>query len=376
MKNSDSLEIREAVDSKTLKEFIHFPYRLYEDDPNWVAPLLSEEKKFYNPRHNQFLQHNPVALFMCYRNSQPVGRIAAIINGDHNNYHNDHAAFFGSFETVNDRAVAELLLSTAETWLKAKGADVLRGPTTFSTNNISGVLVEGFDEPPFVLMSYNGPYYSDLLKKYGFKQVMRFFAYEVTEETITFPAALSRMEERLLDRDIVIRNVDYKQLEKEAEIVTHLFNQAWSDNWGFVPFTKEEVLEEFENIKIFARRDLIFIAEHKAKPIGFCFSVPDINQALISLKGRLFPFNWIKLIRKLGKVNQIRVVLMGVLKEYRNRGVDFLFYQKTVENGLKHGYRRAELSWILENNNSMNRVLEHINARRYKTYGMYEKKIK
>lgn len=376
MKNSESLEIREAVDSKTLKDFIHFPYHLYRNDPNWVPPLLSEEKKFYRSSSNPFLKHNPVALFMCYRDGRPVGRIASIINKSHQRYHNDQTAFFGSFETIDDAVVGERLLSTAEEWVKKKGAKTLRGPTTFSVNNVSGVLIDGFDEPPFILMPYNCPGYPELLENFGFKLVMRFFAYEVTEESIKFPSALSKMEERLSDRDITIRNVDYKHMSRESEIVADLFNRAWSENWGFVPFSEEEVLEEFENIKMFTRRELIFIAEHKDTPIGFCFSVPDVNQALMPLKGRLFPFNWIKLIRRLRKINQIRVVLMGVLKEYRNRGVDFLFYQKTVENGLKFGYKRAELSWILENNHSMNRVLEHINARRYKTYGMYEKEIK
>jgi hypothetical protein len=204
---------------------------------------------------------------------------------------------------------------------------------------------------------------------------MRFFAYIVTDDTIKFPAFLSRLNGRLHANDIQIRTIDFKNVERDFKIVVDVFNQAWRENWGFTPISFEEALEDFQKVKAFAKPDLIFIAEHKGEPAGFALALPDINQALRPLKGKLLPFNWIKLLRGMKKINQIRVVLMGVLKKHRNRGIDLMFYKKIVDNSYRHRYHRAELSWILENNRMMNRVLEHINAKKNKIYAIFEKVI-
>lgn len=375
MKNSDNLIIREANQRDVMMDFVRLPYRLYKNDHNWVAPLIFEEKRNLTAKHNPFLKKNPVVLYVCYKDNLPVGRIAGIINRVHNEVHKDKTGFFGFFESINDEAVAERLFQSAVEWTKKQGADTLRGPTNFSLNDVAGLLVEGFEEPPFVLMSYNPSYYEHLYRKNGFDMVMRFFAYEVTQDTIRFPNFVNRMEKRLEEKNIIIRQVNFKEMGREFGILIDIFNKSWNENWGFIPFSFEDAVGEFSKVKAFAKPDLILIAENKGEPVGFTLALPDINQALKPVKGRLLPFNWIRLMRNIKKINQIRVVLMGVLKEHRNKGIDLMFYKKIVENSRRHNYHRAELSWILENNRMMNRVLEHINAQKNKVYGIFEKKI-
>ena len=204
---------------------------------------------------------------------------------------------------------------------------------------------------------------------------MSFLAYRVNREQIQFPGIVSKLEERLSRGGITIRSFDDNHLERDSEIIQHIFNKAWRGNWGFVPVSLEEVRDDFERVKPFYKRDLIHIAEDRNRPIGFSLSLPDINQALKPLRGRLLPFNWLRLLYRIRRISQIRVVLMGVLEEYRRRGVDLLFYKNTMETAFRYNFHTAELSWILENNDRMNRVLEHINAERYKRYAIYEKEL-
>jgi hypothetical protein len=310
---------------------------------------------------------------VCYKDNIPVGRIAAIINKDHNAFHHDKAAFFGFFECIDDEIAAQRLFLAASKWVEAQGADSLRGPTNYSVNSIAGLLIDGFDDPPFILMTYNPPYYEKLYRESGFDIAMRFFAYIVTRDTIRFPSFIEKLEERLEEQEITIRHADFNDLENELDIVLGIFNSTWNENWGFVPFSVEEATREFKKIKPFLNKELVLIAEHKGKPAGFIMGLPDFNQALLPLNGRLFPFNWIKLFRNIKKIDRIRVVLMGVKKEYRQKGIDMMLYKKIMDNT---NYQRAELSWILENNTMMNRVLQHINAKKSKIYAIFEKKLK
>jgi GNAT superfamily N-acetyltransferase len=375
--NEDTFVIKEANqhESRVLKDFIRFPYWLYKENPYWVPPLLGEEKRFLSKKHNPFLKNNPVVFYVCYRGKTPVGRIAGIINKEHNNYHEDKTAFFGFFEAIDDERAAERLFQAVTQWVKEKGADALRGPTNFTINDVSALLLDGFDETPFLMMPYNPSYYEELYRKNGFDIAMRFFAYEVTQDTIKFPNLLDRLDKRLKNDDIQIRNLSFKTFDKDFRVIVDIFNRAWDHNWGFTPISYEEALEEFKKVKVFVKPDLILIAEHKGEPAGFALALPDINQVLKPLRGRLFPINWIKLLWNLKKINRIRVALMGVLEEYRSKGIDLMFYKKIVDNSLHHDYYKAELSWILENNRMMNRVLQHINAKRSKVYAIFEKKL-
>ena len=369
------LQIKKVVSRRLRREFILFPYRLYRDSSCWVPPLLSEERKFLSARHNPFLLNNRIELFLCRRGNETLGRIAAILNLDHQRQHHDHCGFFGMFECVDDTAVAKRLFDAAGEWLSENGADTMRGPTSFSLNNISGLLIDGFSLPPAVLMAYNLPYYQSLLEGLGFSPVMRFFAYEVSRQTISFPRAVARLEKKLHEGGIRFRSMDFSRAERDMATIIDLFNQAWADNWGFVPATVEEGLDDFNKIKSFAKDDLIILAEKDGRPVGFSLALPDANQAIKPLGGRLFPLNWLRLLRNLKKIDLIRVMLMGVTKECRNLGIDLVLYKKTAENALKYGYHKAEMSWILESNEAMNRVLRHINAHITKTYAIYEKSL-
>ncbi|MDD8012717.1 MAG: N-acetyltransferase [Acidobacteriota bacterium] len=369
------LTIQRVTDAKLRREFIMFPFRLYRGDPCWVAPLIGDEKKFLLARSNPFLKDNPIELFLCRHGNETVGRIAAVLNRDHQRQHHDRCGFFGMFECVNDVQAADMLMQAAASWLRENGCDTLRGPTSFSVNGIAGLLLDGFKAPPVVLMAYNPPYYRELIEGLGFHQAMRFFAYEVSRETIRFPRAIGRLEERLRDNGIRIRIFDLRQAERDMAILIDLFNKAWADNWGFIPTTLAEGLEDLKKMRPVIRPDLIFFAEKEGRPVGFSLSVPDINQALRPLGGRLFPFGWLQLLGSLKKIDAIRVTLMGVLKEYRQLGIDLAFYRMTAENAYRHGIYKAEMSWILESNEAMNRVLRHINAQVTKTYALYEKPI-
>jgi len=368
-------EIIRAAGRELHSEFILFPYRLYRDEPAWVPPLRSEEKHFLDKKRNPFFKNNQVELFLCRRGKVTLGRIAAILNRDHQRHHHDRCGFFGMFECVNDPGAAGKLLQAAADWLRENGADAMRGPASFSLNSIAGLLVDGFSLPPAIMMSYNLPYYRQLLENFSLRPAMRFFAYEVSNRTVRFPPALSKFEERLRSGGIRFRYMDFDRAERDMGIVIDIFNQAWSDNWGFVPATLAEGMDDFKKMKLFAKEDLIIFAEKDGQPVGFSLSLPDVNQALQPLAGRLFPLNWLRLMRNRKRIDRIRVTLMGVVKEFRNQGIDLVFYKKTAENAVKHGFLNAEMSWILESNEAMNRVLRHINARITKTYVLYEKSL-
>ncbi|HDP93877.1 MAG TPA: hypothetical protein ENN40_00770 [Candidatus Aminicenantes bacterium] len=337
-----------------------------------MPQFREDEWRFHLPEHNAFLRTNPVQFFLAIRGKHVVGRIAAIINRDHDRTHGEGTAFFGRFECCDDPAVARALVAAAAHWVQTRGARRLRGPTDFSTNNVSGLLEQGFSRPPRILMPYNPEYYLNLLDQCGFQVVMRFFAYEVDSATIRFPTIVDRLEQRLERQGVRFRYPDYSRVEEESALVVDLFNRAWSDNWGFVPLNKREMMEDFLRVKPFAHRDLIILAEKDGEPLGFSLALPDIYQALPGLNGRLLPFNWLRLLLRIKKIDAIRVLLMGVVPEYRHRGIDLVFYRRTMINAMAHNIHRAELSWILESNGPMNRVLEHINAWVTKSYRIVE----
>lgn len=375
MKKPDDLIIREANRAGIVRDFIRLPYRLYRSHRCWVPPLLCEEKRMFSRKRNHFLGKNPVVLYVCYRGKIPVGRIAGIINKEHNRYHKDKVAFFGFFECVRDDPAAGQLFRAVSRWVQDNGADVLRGPTNFTLNEVSGLLIDGFDEPPFIMMPYNPPYYEELYRKNGFEIAMRFFAYDATADSARFPAAADKVEKRLRDNGLTIRNINLKNLAADVKTFIDMFNSTWKENWGFIPASVEEAVEDFRKVKGFAKWDLLLMALYKGQPAGFVIALPDIHQAIKPLKGRLLPFNWIKLLRNLEKIDQIRVVLMGIRKEFRSKGIDLVLYKKILENGVRHNYYRAELSWVLENNGMMNQVLQHINAKKNKTYAIFEKHL-
>ena len=368
-----------AVQTKAdLKEFIFFPWKIYRADRNWVAPLLSERKKFFDPQINPFFQHADVKYFLARKNSQVAGRIAAIVNHNHNQFHQDKVGFFGHFECVNDYEIASALFDAAKEFLQENKMDTLRGPANFSSNDDMGFLAEGFGSRPVLMMPYNPGYYLEFAEKYGMMKAKDLYAYYMDKDSLP-PDRMRAIAERIKKNEkITIRKLDIKKLDKEVELIKQIYNSAWSKNWGFVPMTNEEIDYLAQDLKKILDPYIAFLAFVEDKPAGFSLALPDMNPVLQKLKGRILPLGWLKYfwftkIKNL--VNGARVITLGVLPEYQKKGIEVVFYVDTFSEGTKKGYNWGEFSWILEDNYLMIKALEAMGARLYKVYRMYEMRI-
>jgi len=372
---STAISIRPVETKSDLKSFIKVPERLYRGDPYWVPPLLVERKEFFDRQKNPFFKHAEVALFLAFKDGIPVGRISAHISFAHNKYHHEKTGFFGFFEAVDDYAVAERLLQTAVDWHRGKGMDRVRGPANFTTNHEVGLLIDGFDRPPVIMMTYNPEYYVRFVEKFGFVKAMDLYAY-YTDDRNPMPERVIRVIDRVKKRSgCTFRSLDFGNFAREVAAIKEVYNRAWENNWGFVPLSDEEFDFTAKDLKKIADPDLILIAEDGGRPVGFSLALPDFNQVLIELNGRLLPFGMLKLLwlTKVRRVTDgVRVLMMGMLPEYQKRGLDNIFYYETFERGTKRGYRWGEFSWVLENNEMMNRVAQNLGHTRYKTYRMYD----
>jgi hypothetical protein len=367
-----AVRIRPVLNSRDWKLFVHFPYRFYKKNPFWVPPLLRDQKVLLDPKKHPFYKHADAQFFLAFKADEPVGRIAAIVDHKHNEFHQEKMGFFGFFESVEDFAVAGGLLSTARSWVKEKGMSALRGPVNPSQNEDCGCLMNAFDVPPVIMMTYNPPYYSTFFEWAGLRKAMDLWAYYV-DNSAGPPAKLVHVAERLRKREgISVRTVDMKRFDEEVEKIKSVYNRAWSKNWGFVPMTDEEFDHLAKNLKQVVHPDLGLIAEIGGKPVAFSLSLPDINQALLHTNGRLFPFGLFKLLWYSRKIDMIRITVLGVVHSHQQKGIDAVLYLDTWRNGVKKGYVRGEMSWILENNTMMNRAAEMLGGKVYKTYRMYQ----
>lgn len=363
---------------RELNEFIKFPWKVYKGDPNWVPPLIFERKAFFNPKKNPFYEHADVELFLAKRGRDVVGTIAGIVNYRHNEFHGEKIGFFGFFEVIDDYEVAEVLLATARDWVQARGMDTLRGPANFSTNEEVGLLIEGFEMPPVVFMTYNPEYYVDFVEQFGFRKAMDLYAYEIKRETYEYmyegvPEKLARVAELVSKRyGIRLRKLNMKNIKGEIARVKVLYNRIWEKNWGFVPMTDAEFDHMAVGLKQIADPDLVFFAEKNDEPVGFSLSIPDVCETLRRMNGRMFPFGWLVWLLGKKKIKAFRVMAMGVLKEYRGKGFDSLFYLKTIKESGRKGYDRCETGWVLETNDVMNRTMEMLGGKKYKTYRLYD----
>lgn len=357
-------------------EFIMFPWtsRIYRNDRYWVPPLISEEKKLYNPAKNPFHQHAEVTLFMAYDGMKPVARCAAIINDEHNKFHQEKTGFFGCFESINSPEAVKYIFDAVGKYLKGKGMTALRGPMNFSTNDTCGLLIEGFDSSPMIMMTYNPAYYLDLMDKSGFTKAKDLLAYATDEKITEKLPRLERLAQKpLADPGIKVRKLDLKNIEEEVKKIKVIYNNAWSKNWGFVPMTDAEFDYMAADMKKMVDPDLALIAEIDGKPAGFSLALPDYNQIIKKCNGHLLPFGIFHFIFGKSKIKALRLLTMGVVHEYQKRGLDIVFYLQTAKNGLAKGINFGEFSWILEDNIMMNRILITLGARVYKKYRIYEK---
>lgn len=360
------------------KAFLDFPYSHYEGDEHWIAPLRMEQKKLIDQDKNAFYRNGNIALFLAEQNGEICGRIAAIEDHRFNDFHGTKIGFFGFFECIDDESVAKLLFKVATDWLNERGYNDVLGPSNPSMMDEIGILVDGFQHDPSILMPYHKPYYDRLIKSAGLEKEMDMYAYRVTQETVSFDR-MYRAEEVVKRRYpmLRIREIDLKNIDSEIQIVRKIFNEAWKDNWGFIPLTEEELAATADDFKMILDPKVAHIAEIAGEPIAFSIALPDLNQALKKLDGdgKLFPFGIFKLLWQQRKINRIRTALMGVMPEYQGKGIDALLHKEAILNGREQGYKSSELSWVLETNTNMMRVAERIGARIEKTYRMYRKEF-
>ncbi len=370
--------IIEANDWKWKKRFIDFPHDLFEGDPNYVPEIFLGQKDLLSEKSNPFFQHSNVQLFLALRNDKIVGRIAAIRNNKYIEFAGTNAGFFGFFDVIEDYEVARLLLDAACNWLRKEGLISAIGPANFSTNDTAGLLVEGFDSPPVVMMTYNKPYYASFLERYGFGKQMDLLAYlgvqdKANKKSVELSA---RIKERLAGRGITFRNVNMRKFKEELGPVREVYKAAWDKNWGFVPPTDAEFDHMAEGMKLVIDPDFALLAEQHGKLVGFALAVPDINMIAKNIKrGRLLPFGIFKLLFQKKKIKRLRVILLGVLPEYRRMGIEVVFYATIISKGLEKGITEGEASWILDSNEMMKRGVESIGMVPYKRYRMYEKSL-
>lgn len=370
-----SITVRQ-LNQKEIGEFIKFEWQIYTNDVNWVPHLLMERKEFFDPKKNPFFEHANVAYFMAYRDGKAVGRIAGIVNHLHNEFHQDKTGFFGLFECRNDPEAAAALFREAEKFVRQHGMTVLRGPVNFSTNDECGLLVEGFDRPPMIMMTYNPEYYISLFEQNGLVKSKDLIAYRL-ETPSAIPERLQRGVDLILKRHaFTVRTFNKKDFDNEVRRVKKIYNAAWEKNWGFIPMTDAEFDHMGKQMKQILDPDFLFIAEHQGEPIGFSLAIPNINDALIKIRnGRLLPFGLVKLLWHSRNVRTVRVITLGIVPQHRQSGLDTVFYYKTFETAMRKGVQWGELSWILEDNIAISRPLERMGAFVYKRYRLYEKAV-
>lgn len=375
---ADTLTVRPVMSYRDMGDFIDVPWRIYVDDPMWVPPLRLE-RRFHFSKHNPFLQHGEWQAWVAYQNNQPVGRISAQIDALHRERYGNDTGHFGLLECIDDSEVCHALILHAESWLAARQTRQITGPFNLSINQECGILVEGFETSPVIMMPHTARWYPRLLEEQGYQPVRDLLAYWIAVDFET-----PRIMQQLIKRhagQIHIRTINREQFAEEMEILRDIFNDAWSENWGFVPFTKEEFAELGNSLKYLVPDEYIQIAEIDGYPAAFMAALPNLNEVFAELNGRLFPFGWLKLIRKLKKheIHSARIPLMGVRRQFHNTPLGMALACMVIEApkkiGLEHGISGVELSWILEDNMPMRSILKNLGSKEYKRYRIYGKTL-
>ena len=376
-----AVTVRPVAGRAALRRFIDLPYRLYEAHPYWVPPLRRDVAHTLDPRKNPFFEHGQIQPFLAEdADGRAVGRIAAILNGMHLEKYGDGVGFFGFFECAEDDAsVAGALVEAAAAWLREQGLTAMRGPANPSLNDTAGLLVDGFDREPSVLMPYNPPFYEALLEGAGFARAMTMWAYYVHKKYVDV-ARMRRGVGLVLRRNpgLTVRTLDMGRFEEEARTVLDIYNEAWSDNWGHVPMTEAEFAKLAADLKQIVDPSMVFFLEREGEPVAFSICLPNLNQALKHVRdGRLLPTGLVKLLgyAKFGGIYEVRMPLMGVRKAYHGRGFDAVLILRTIEDGPGNGYDACEMSWVLDTNQVLKNALGSFGAIVDKEYALFEKSL-
>lgn len=375
---TSTITLTPVTHTQNLKEFIQVPWRIYASGSHWIPPLRLE-RRLHLSRKNPYFAHARWQGWIARRGNEPVGRISAQIDRLYICQHGRQVGFFGMLEAVDEEEVFACLLAQAESWLKVQGMEAVQGPYNLSINHECGLLVEGFDQAPAVMMPYNPPYYASRLEKLNYHKAQDLLAYLLEADT-TPPKAAVRLAAKAAE-EIEIRPLCRTRLMREFELLRTIFNDAWADNWGFIPFTQEEFTDLAKTLNPVIQNDFVQIAEIDGIAVGMIVAMPDLNQLLRGLDGRLLPFNWVRLLWrwKMAYPDTARVMLMGILRRYRHNLLGAAIAYRLVEalrkSLLARGIKRVELSWILEDNLRMRGVIESLGAKVYKRYRIYEKPL-
>jgi len=362
--------------AKELRQFIMYPWRLYRGTPYWVAPLVSDQRLLLDPKKNPFFEHSEVQHFLAWRDGKIIGRISAIVDHNYVEFQQEKAGFFGFFECIDDQEAAGQLFATTEKWLRERGMVRMIGPTNPSTNDTVGMLTDAFDQYPVLHMPYNFPYYLRLCEAAGLTKARDLYAYYM-ESKIAISDKIRRVAELVTKRrKVTVRPLNMKKLfTEEIALIKTVYNDAWTRNWGFVPWTEAELEHTAKDLKKVVVPDVALLAFVDGEIAGVSISLPDLNVALRHINGRLFPFGLFKVLWYARKIDIVRTLALGVRKKFQGLGLDAVFYYETYLRGTKAGFHRGEMSWILEDNYPMRNAMENWGARIYKTYRIYGKEL-
>jgi GNAT superfamily N-acetyltransferase len=370
-----SLDVQPVRSRRDLREFIELPFRLHANAAQWVPPLRLERRAFLNKRLNAFFKHGEADLFLARREGRVVGRISAQIDHAFNEFHGNTWGMFGFVEVEQDQEVLDGLLAAAGAWLAGRGRDRMVGPMDFSMNDEAGVLIEGHERQAMVKQPWHPPHYQELCEQAALQKAIDLYMYEldVSDRKSVLPVVWDLAEASEKEHGVTIRRMSRRRLRRDLEVFGEIYNQAWSRNWGFVPYSKEDLDHYAQELQIVFDRNWFMVAEKDGEPIAVAITVPDVNQVLKRMNGRLLPLGWWHFLRRQRTIDQVRVGFLGVKPEYQHTGVAAHLYAEHFETAARRPQHGGELGWILETNTAMNRAAEAMGARIVKRYRIYER---
>ena len=366
------MKVRDPLNEE---EFVELPYILSKNNPSWVCDLKKDSIKLISDRHPFWLEAEK-KLFVCEDGGKIVGRICGIINKRYNRFHNENGAFFGFFDCIDDLSAAKSLFDAVESWARERKCDFIRGPANPSSNYTWGLLVENFTESNVIMMPYNPEYYVKLVEACGYRKEKDLFAFKwVYDEKIV--SRMEKIKERILreNKNLCFEFVDVKKLDLAFDYVKEVYNSAWEKNWGFVPMSDKEIENMASEIRLILKKDYVFFMKDGDRPVAFCFILPDLNKAIKKLNGEFSIFNIIPFLYSVLRIKSGRMLALGVIEEYRQRGIEILMILKAIEIIKKLGWEWGELSWTLEDNRKINKTIERFGGRIYKRYRIYRKDL-
>jgi len=371
------VEISPVASRRDRREFVDLPYRLHSTSEQWIPPLRLERRLFLTPRFNPFFDEGEVGLFLARREGRVVGRISAHIDRPFNEHHGTSWGWFGFLETEDDPEIAEALFAAAEAWLRERGQERMIGPADFRMNDESGVLIEGYDREPMIRQNWHPPYYKELCEACELDKVVDLYMWElhISDREKIVPAIFELAEQVEPKHGITIRRMSRRRLRRDLDVFGEIYNDAWKRNFGFVPYSEKDLDEYAQSMQLVFDRDWFMVAEHQGEPVAVAITIPDVNQVLRRMKGRLLPLGWWRYLRRKRTIDRCRVGFLGVKPEYQHTGVAAALYVEHFDNAERLPIKWGEMGWILENNRAMNRGMEAMNGRIVKRYRMYERRF-